>query len=252
MKRILLIAGGALLLVVGAAVWFGLSRLDSLVASAIEEFGSEIAGVPVRVDSVSIQLREGRGTIYGLRAGNPEGFSASDAFSLGEITLDIDPASITSSPIVIDELTVAAPVALYEMDARGRSNFDAIRENVNRYSGDSPAPSEEAPAGDSGEELRLTVAKFRVQDGSVTADASALHEKAEPQKLDLPPLALDGIGGSRGATPGELGKAVLDAFTRSVRDAGKGAAKRQARTLLEDQIGGEEGKAAGQLLDKLF
>jgi hypothetical protein len=86
----------------------------------------------------------------------------------------------------------------------------------------------------------------------VTADVSALHEKAEPQKLDLPPVALDGIGGSRGATPEELGTAVLDAFTRSVRDAGKGVAKRQARTLLEDQIGGEEGKAAGQLLDKLF
>jgi hypothetical protein len=252
MKRIFLIAGGALLLVIVATVWFGLSRLDSLVASAIEEFGSEIAGVPVRVDSVSIQLREGRGTILGLRAGNPEGFSASDAFSLGEITVDIDPTSITSSPIVIEELTVAAPVAIYEMDAKGRSNFDVIRANVNRYSGDSPASPEGAPADDSGEELRLAVAKFRFQDGSLTADVSAVHEKAEPQKLDLPPLALDGIGGSRGATAGELGTAVLDAFTRSVRDVGKGVAKAQARTLLEDQIGGEEGKAAGRLLDKLF
>ena len=98
----------------------------------------------------------------------------------------------------------------------------------------------------------IQIAKFRFQDGSMTADLSALHEKAELQKLDLPPLALDGIGGTRGATPGELGTAVLDAFTRSVKNVGKSAAKAQARTLLEDQIGGEEGKAAGQLLDKLF
>ena len=252
MKRIFLIVGGALVLLVAAVLWFTLSRLDSIVATAIQDYGSEIAGVPVSVGSVRIQLAEGRGTITGLRVGNPPGYTAGDAFSLGEITLDIDPGSITRSPVVIEELTVGAPVALYEMDANGRANIDVIRDNVKRYAGGSSASAEEESAGESGAGVRLAVKKFRFQDGSVTADVSALHEKAKPQKLDLPALALDNIGGSEGATPAELGSEVLGAFTGSVRKAAGKVAKKEAQRLLRDQIGGETGEAAGQLLDKLF
>ena len=253
MKRILLFGILAFVLFVGATIWFGLSQLDGLVADAIETQGSEISGVPVRVGSVKIELAEGRGTISGLRVGNPEGFSAGDAFTLGEITVDIDPASITSSPVVIDALTVNAPKALFEMDARGRSNFDVIRENVERYSDSDASDSSGTGSGsgdgeESSEEVRLAIRKFRFEDGRVITNVSAVHEDAGQQELDLPPIALNDVGGRQGVTPSELGSTALDAFTKSVVGS---VAKNEARKALE-KFGGEAGKAAGELLDKLF
>jgi hypothetical protein len=253
-KRILLLAAGALVLAIGVAVWLGLSQLDTLVADAIEKYGSEITGVPVRVGSVKIELGEGRGGIAGLRVGNPEGFSAGDAFTLGEITLDIDIASLTSSPIVIEALTVSAPEARYELDASGRANFDVIRDNVKRYSSAS-APSgpksASEPEAETGDDLRLSVTRFRVDDGGVTMDVAALHEDVEPRTLKLPAVAIDDIGGSEGLAPGELGAELLGSFTKSVRKAAGKALKSEARRALE-KVGGDAGRAAGELLDKLF
>jgi hypothetical protein len=251
-KRILLLGAGVLVVAVGVALWVGLSQLDTLVAEAIERYGSEITGVPVRVGSVKIELSEGRGSIAGLQVGNPEGFSEGEAFTLGAITLEIDPASVTSSPIVIETLTVAAPKALYEMDAKGRANFDVIRDNVKRYSSASESSkSKSKPKPETGEELRLTISKFRFEDGSVTTDIAALHEGVAPQTLKLPSIARDGIGGSEGLTPDELGAELLASFTKSVRRAAGKAVKSEARRALE-KVGGDAGKAAGDLLDKLF
>jgi hypothetical protein len=251
-KRILLLGAGVFVVAVGIALWVGLSQLDTLVAEAIERYGSEITGVPVRVGSVKIELSEGRGSIAGLQVGNPEGFSEAEAFTLGAITLEIDPASVTSSPIVIETLTVAAPKALYEMDAKGRANFDVIRDNVKRYSSASESSkSKLEPESETGEALRLAISKFRFEDGSVTTDIAALHEGVAPQTLKLPSIARDGIGGSEGLTPGELGAELLASFTKSVRRAAGKAVKSEARRALE-KIGGDAGKAAGDLLDKLF
>ena len=127
MKRILIAGLAALILAAGAAIWFVYSRLDSLVASAIETHGTEIVGAPVRVGSVNIDLTGGRGTIRGLRIGNPDGFSRGDALRLGEIRLDLDAGSVTETPIVINELRIAEPVARFEVDARGRSNFARLQ-----------------------------------------------------------------------------------------------------------------------------
>jgi hypothetical protein len=253
-KRILLLGAGVFVVAVGIALWVGLSQLDTLVAEAIERYGSEITGVPVRVGSVKIELSEGRGSIAGLQVGNPEGFSEAEAFTLGAITLEIDPASVTSSPIVIETLTVAAPKALYEMDAKGRANFDVIRDNVKRYSSaseSSKSKSKSEPESETGEALRLAISKFRFEDGSVTTDIAALHEGVAPQTLKLPSIARDGIGGSEGLTPGELGAELLASFTKSVRRAAGKAVKSEARRALE-KVGGDAGKAAGDLLDKLF
>ena len=67
MKRLLLFGGIGVVVIAAVAIYFVVSRLDSLVEAAIERYGTEIAGVPVHVGSVSIALRDGRGTIRGPR-----------------------------------------------------------------------------------------------------------------------------------------------------------------------------------------
>ena len=79
LKQIALGLAVVVIIGVGYGAYYLLSNLDSIVKSAIEQYGSEITGTRVRVGSVKITLTEGRGTIRGLRVGNPSGFSSNGA-----------------------------------------------------------------------------------------------------------------------------------------------------------------------------
>jgi len=246
MRKILLGAGAALVVGLGVALWLLLSNLDSLVASVIEEQGSRVTGTAVRVGKVSIDLRAGSGTIRGLRVANPKGFSRGDAFQLGEITLDLDTGSLTSSPIVVQRIRVAAPVARYEVDARGRSNFGVIREHAARAGG-GEARSEPASEGASGPPLELVIQDFAFEKGAVRADFSALDPSHGPIELALPSVHRRNIGAPAGATAGQVGKEVVAAFGSAVI---KAVAAQQAAKRLEKALGGRAGKAASGLLEK--
>ena len=243
MKRTLLVGFGALLIAAAVVSYFVLARLDALVASAIESHGSAVAGVPVRVASVHIELREARGTIRGLRVGNPEGFSGGDALSLGEITLALDRGSLGATPIVVDQLRVAAPQARFEVDAGGRSNFEVIQGNVDRYAAPTPA-AQEGGAG-----RRIALRRLELEEGSIEADVSAVSDREEPYRAELSGLHLQDVGGAQGGTPGEIGKALLGAFTKTVM---RSVAANEAGRAVEERIGGPAGKEAGKILRKLL
>lgn len=249
MKRILGVGAVVLVLAAVGIAWFLFTRLDSLVAQLIETHGSQATGTAVRVGSVSIDVAGGRGTIRGLRVANPKGYSRGDAFQLGEITLGIDLGSVRSSPIVIDELTVSAPKASYEVDARGRSNFDAIKANLDRGSSGTAAEASE----DDAPPPRIAIKRFVFQEGTVSADFSAVDPKREKLEAALPSVRLQNVGGTRGGTPGELGKTIAGAFTRSVaKTVAANEAGRATEKAVGDKLGGEAGKAAGGLLKKIL
>lgn len=246
MKRILIVGGVVLVAVVVLAVWYVLSNLNSLVASAIEKEGTHVAGVPVHVGSVSIDLRAGRGTIRGLRVANPEGFSRGDAFSLGEITLQLDTTRLGSTPLVVQRVLIKKPVARYEVNARGESNFGVLKSHVEQASA-SKGEQKPKPAG--GKPLKLVIRNFTFEQGSVHADFSALDAKQPPLEAELPRLHRSNLGAPSGATPDRIGRDVLTAFTGTVV---KTVAADQAARELERKVGGEAGKTAGGLLKKVL
>jgi hypothetical protein len=256
MKRILLGVVLVLFVAIGGALYYLVSTLDSLVKSAIETYGSEMTGTAVRVDSVRIELVAGKGTIRGLTIANPAGFSTAHAFTLGEITLDIDPGSVTGNPVVIDEIAIRAPQVTYEMNAAAQSNLLVIQNNLSAYSGDGGGGgSSDATASDDAAETRLSIKRFVFEKGQVTAHTSAVGGK--DGSLRLPPLRMNDLGGKQGMTGAELGKKVLSAYTTQVV---KAVGSSQIGRLLDDELGdkldetlGKEGAdAAKDLLKKVF
>jgi hypothetical protein len=249
LKPIVLGLAAVVVIGVGYGAYYLLSNLDSIVKSAIEQYGSEITGTRVRVGSVKISLTEGRGTIRGLRVGNPSGFSNDDAFSLGEITLDLDSGSITKSPIVIETLTIAAPQVRYEMTANAKSNVDAILANVKKYQGSSGGQPAAEESG--GEPLKLKVQKFTFQDGKVDVDVTALAETEKDTSVALPALTMKNLGGETGGPPGDIGAEVMRKYSEKIVAAvAKQQLKSRAGKMLEGQ--GEAGSAAKKLLDRVF
>lgn len=250
MKRAAIATGVAIIVIVAIAIVYLLRNLDSLVADAIETYGSRATGTRVAVGSVEIHLRDGRGTIRGLRVANPEGFSEPNAFAWDEVTVDIDPASVTSPPYVVDEVRIVAPEVDFELNERGQANLRELQKRLQRGGEEAGAPSEPAEKGESGEAPRLRIRSFTFERGRVDVHSEAVGGKEA--SAELPPLRLTDVGGESGATPTEIGREVLEAYTAQIlKTVARKELDRRVEEAIDEHLGDETGKAAKGLLDRL-
>ena len=87
MKKILLRVGIGLIVLVILGV-LGVSLfLDKGVKEAIETIGPKITKVDIKLNSVSLSLLSGSGSLKGLIVGNPQGYKTPHAISVGEASL---------------------------------------------------------------------------------------------------------------------------------------------------------------------
>jgi len=236
-SKVLLLLVGALIVLVAAAIFILLQNLDALVKAGIEKYGSQAAGTAVRVESVRIELKEGRGTIRGLTVANPQGFSKESIFSLGEISLALDPASLTTDLPIVKEIRIGTPVMLYEVNAEAQTNLGVLQKHLKRKAGgDGQAQPREEEA------VRLLVKRINVAGGQGILDLSAVGGRRLEAKL--PPLTLNNIGGRKGITPTALGDALLAALADSLEQVA-------ARQGVEQAIRGKLGEEAGRLQERL-
>lgn len=253
MKRWLYIGGGVIiviLIVVAIGIYYIYSSLDSIVKSGVETYGSQMTGAVVKLDRVKIELTSGKGALGGLTVGNPPGFKSETALKLGEISLQLDIASVTQDPVVIKEISITEPEITYEFGLKG-NNIDALKNNVDAYTG--KAKTAESPKEDSGPGKKLIVEHLYIRKGKVNVSSTELQGKSATAAL--PEIHLTDIGKkSNGATAGELTEQVLGAI-------GKGAAQAAASTdvgqLLDRAKGGTPAlpgaaKEGGEALKKLF
>jgi hypothetical protein len=228
MKKVLIGLAVLALGVAVAVVWL-LRSLDEIVENQIETIGSELAGVPVRVGSVGIDIKSGTGVISDLRIANPDGYAAPDAFEMSTLRADIDLQSVGKQPLVLDELMIDSAVVHLETSERSRSNLTEILDNVSRNTRQADAKAETA---DSGEPMRIAIRRLLIK--GVTFTESNPLEEGEPRKGTLPAIERTQVGGSNGATPGEIGKIVIrELGGKVVRQAAKEALKE----VIEERAG---------------
>jgi hypothetical protein len=208
MKKLVLGAVLVLLITIGAGVFFLLSNLDDLVKTAIETYGSQATRTAVRVDSVKIGLQDGSGAILGLQVGNPPGFETPQAFSLGEISLQVDLQSLSNDAILIENVRVLAPEVFFELNAAGKANLNELKRALASGSaGSAAAPAASTPGGS---EPHLIIRKLLFADGKIHARVVPLNKDYE---LKLPKIELTDLGGPNGATPSQIAEQVLKILT---------------------------------------
>jgi hypothetical protein len=238
-QKVLIIAG-ALAIVVAAALIFIWTNINGLVKVAIERFGSEVTKTAIRVSSVSIHLASGKGAISGLTVENPHGFSSPYVFRLETISARIDPSTVITRPIVIDELRISAPNVVYEINPSGASNIGVLKKNIEEYTADAPKKAQgEQKTG--GEDTTFIVRKLIVESGRIDVRVAALGDK--PKTVALRRVELADIGKPGGATPSQLAQQVMTAL---VEDVGREVAQAGAERYLEKGID----RAVKRLLDK--
>jgi hypothetical protein len=172
--------------------------------------------------------------INDLRIANPDGYAAADAFEMSTLRADIDLQSLGKQPLVLDELMIDSPVVHLEINQRGRSNLKEILDNASSNTSQAYAKAETA---ESGEPRRIAIRRLLIQGATVTE--SKPPEKGEPRKGTLPAIERTQVGGSNGATPGEIGKIVIrELGGRIVRQAATKAAKEALKEAIEENASG--------------
>ncbi len=233
-------------LVLGAAAYWLMGNLDDIVHEQIEVQGTKVLGVPVSVDAVTLKLLDGFGEIRGFSVANPQGFSANSLLGFDAVRLDIDTAQLSTTPLVIEEITIDSASALYELNAQAQGNVNVLLDQLKRNAPASKPQqaSETAASGDAGSDLRLVVKQVVVKDTRLKLDLTAIGQKAYDETL--PTFTARDIGGSEGLPPAALGAKIAEAMLDNLVDA---ATEKQKEKLKQKAIDKAKEKVEDKLKD---
>lgn len=240
-----------LVLVVGGVVFYS----STIIETAITKVGSEILGVPVKVQKVDIGFLKGEARIAGLKIGNPEKYSGDKAVSLGEVYVKLNTKSLMSDKIVVEKVLVSAPEVFYEGDFK-TSNFQDIQKNL--QSGSTPSTATDLKKVEKEvkptTQTKSSAPAKKLQVDVVTIEKAAMHMLAHTpvgeKKFDvsIPKIEIKGIGAKGdGATPEEVLQTVVGPFIGRIQSSAVNMIKEHGVKGAMDKLK-EEG---GSVVDKL-
>ncbi|MDX2218869.1 MAG: hypothetical protein SF172_07600 [Burkholderiales bacterium] len=211
MLRKTLIVLGLLAVLIGGAAWWAIHSLDHIVKSALEHYGPQVLGVSVAVGNVEISTQNGRGVIRDVTLGNPSGYAGTHAFRVGEVTVALDAATLTSDVVVIREISIDAPDIQYEL-VGGKANLDVIQQNIERYLAQARGTSkDESAANAPKKERRYIIHAANIRKAQVRVTNPLL--KNGGLDFTLPDITLRRIGDDgAGVTGGEAARIVAQAL----------------------------------------
>ena len=154
--------------------------------------------------------------------GNPEGFNTPHAIKLEGFSMKLQPMSVLSDKIVINEIIIEGPEFILETGVGlGKSNIGTILANIEEFTGPIDAePVEE----ESGSSENVQIDLLRITGGNVKVSNKLLGGQA--LTVPLPDIELTDIGADDdGITFGESMKIVFQAINQgmvtSVSSSGK-------------------------------
>jgi hypothetical protein len=243
MKKVLLILGVLAAIVVVALLVVSFS-LGTLVRQGVNRVGPELTKTSVTLQEARLSPFSGTGTLRGLQVGNPEGWGAGNAFSLGEVHIELQPRTLWKDAVVIDSLIIQRPEFVYEQRLTGGSNLKQLIDNIRQAIG-SPA---ERPIGEPEEPPRRFIIKqLRLEEGLVRVGLGVAGAE-----VPLPTLAYENLGVQEGGLTAAqiaqvvlsdvLGRVIGEATSRGILSLPGGAAGE-----VLDAVGGALQKSGGSL-----
>ena len=249
MSTVLKVLAGLVVLIVAAVVVVVLN-LDKGIKTAVETLGPKYTQAEVTLNKVDLSLKSGKGTLSGLVVGNPAGFKTGQAFSLGEISVQVDTSTVTKPVIVIQQIRIMAPEMTYESGKNG-SNIDQLQKNVTAAAGSSHNATDSATEVE-GEGVKLIIKDLLVSGGKIHYSNALLGDKTID--VALPEIRLTDIGEKSGrASSAEVVKEVLAAINKKAGSAiANSPAIDDLKKQLQSQLKEKADKVVGDKLKGLF
>jgi len=240
-----------LIAIVAVIAYFLLGNLNGIIKGVIEDVGSEVTGTRVSVTGVELELTSGKGRITGLTIDNPPGYSSPYAFKLSDITVGVEPASITKPVIVISEVSINGASLIAEQKGQS-TNLSELLANIENASKTTASEEAEKAPQEAESDIRLYMKKF-VFAGT---EAKIISEVKGDAALNVPDVRRQNIGDPKtGLTPEQLAEALLQAVVKEVENAVAAYLADLAKDAVEKKVRekiGLDGKDGESGLKSLF
>ncbi|HVU08787.1 MAG TPA: AsmA family protein [Verrucomicrobiae bacterium] len=200
-----------ILLVVVVAVAIVVSlMLGPVVKKAVETVGPQMTKTTVTLDDINLSLLTGSAMIKGFTIGNPQGYKATNAISVDEVSVGVNPLTVFSEKIVLRSIHVKSPEITFEGDPFSGNNLTQIDDNLKSASKNQKStPSQTNQVVQSAKPAK----KFEVDDFLLTGAKIHINYAGQEMAVDLPDVHLTNLGTeSDGLTSAEVSKRVLDAI----------------------------------------
>lgn len=210
MKRLLGVLG--VLVVVGVVLLFVFSKaIGSGIRAGVETFGPEVTQTSITLESVELSAFSGSGSIKGLVVGNPEGFKTPYSIKLDSFSIKLEPMSLLSDKIVINEIIIDGPEFILETGlGLQKSNIGVIMENIEAFTGGSESDEE---ASSSSKSVQIDL--LRITGGKVKISNKLLG--GQSLTVPLPNIELTDIGADDdGVSLGQSMKIVFQAINQGI------------------------------------
>jgi hypothetical protein len=192
--------------------------INSIVKSGIEDIGTQMTGTSVSVDRVIISPFSGKGTISGFRVANPDDYGQDYAFQVEDFSIQLEPFSIFSSEVIVNEIQITTPQVYVEQKLPG-NNINTILRHIRNVS-----------AGET-TETDLVIEHFLMTGGSVDLYTEVGGERSARVELSTVELHDLGRGGGRQALEEVIKEIAEDIAAEALRGAAQ-----SGREQLEDAI----------------
>jgi len=246
----------AIIIVIAAVVYFGLSNLNGFVEDVIETSGSKTLQTAVNVGGVNIELLEGKGAINTLTIANPKGFSNNNIASVGNVSLQLDVKSLTGKVKVIKSISVDGVKLRAEQKGISDTNLQALLDNIKSATGGSNStPNKSDSSGQP--DVRLMVESLRFGESEIALETEQYGGKT----IKLPAYTQNNIGNkTTGLTPDQLSEAIVSnliskaekAVKRKAREALKDKAEEKLKEKLKEELGDKISEENVDKLKQLF
>lgn len=176
LKRTLL-ACLMILIIISALFYF---TIDSIIRARVQAATEAGLGQPTSLGSAHLALFSGTLTLSDLKSQNPPGYAAPDFLLLGRCTLTIQPRSLLTQTVRLEDITVDGLHLVVEQNQIKNNLGEIIQRLVQKNRG---AP----PQGKS-----LDIGKFRLLNTALTIDLQNVPGmKTESRTYTLAPLEMD-------------------------------------------------------------
>lgn len=206
--------------VLAVIVWF-LTNINYVIKRAVQSVGSELAQSSVLLESVDANLTEGSVALNGITIENPEGYHSSYLFYGAQISVKIDPKSLTSDVIIIEQVSVSG-VGLVAEQKGLDTNLKALVKSVRKATS-----AKEDGASASGPTFILKKLSF------TDSNIKIVLEDGSEYPLIVPAMVLGEFGGKDSPlTANELAAEVVLKYLRQVSVPIRRALQENGRSLI--------------------
>lgn len=224
-----------ILIVIVALANVGLSRLDRQVQTYLESVVAHTLGVPVEIQSLSLNEFDGGLEIDNLTLQNPPGFATPYLMKIDRLDLQLRPRTLFSDIVEIDNFSVDTVHINIEQNLAGNNILKVVdRLNSEENSGGSGGEIGRSETAETGKKLRLNFRAIAVRDTRVNLVVSSFGLTADPIHFKLPNLQLTDVSSDElqaVLTEELIAEFVRGLFESVVRDGGE-----KIPDLLEDAI----------------